>query len=590
MPNHFHDPDEMAERARIFSEELGAAIAPGFEVFVARARRDLPNEYEWTYLRKDGSRFPVLLSVAALRNSQRDIIGFLGIANDITGRKQAEDALRESRQELNEAQRIAKMGSWTWVPEQDIVTWSEELYRIAGVDPALPTPKYQELERFYTPESWERLNAAVERALQTGMPYELDLELISINGQRGWITARGEGQRNASGRVVKLRGTAQDITELKRAEEALHRSEQKFATIFRGSPVALSVSELETGRFIEVNEAFLRLVRGTSFDQVVGHTSLEFGLALDERKKILDAVLRLGHVDRLEIEAHRLDGEPFAAEVSLSPYEFEGKHYLLTNIVDITERKLAREEIQRLNLDLEKRVMARTSDLAAANQELETFSYSASHDLRSPLRTINGFSKLLKEEYADKLDLEGRDTLDRISTAAERMDLLIRGLLNLSHITRSRIQCRPVNLSVMANTIAGDLQRSEPQRVAEFVIAPDLSAQGDPELLRSVLQNLLGNSWKYTSKHPEARIEFGAEQHGGETVFYVRDDGAGFDPENAGKLFNAFQRLHDAREFPGAGIGLATVQRIIQRHSGRIWAEGAENEGATFYFTIPSPK
>ena len=542
------------------------------------------------YLRKDGSRFPVLLSVTALRNSQRDIIGFMGIANDITGRKQAEDALRASRQELNEAQRIAKVGSWVWEPEHDIATWSEELYHIFRRDPALPTPSGRESKRFFTPQSLERLRVATGPALNTGTLYELDLEIIREDGQGGWISARGEAQRDASGRVVKMRGTVQDVTERKQAEEALHRSEQKFETIFRSSPVALSVSEFETGRFIEINEAFLRLMNGTSFDQMVGRTSVEVGLPLDERKKIIDAVLRFGHVDRLEVSAKRLDGEPFAAEVSLSPYEIEGKSYLLTNIVDITERKEAREQIHQLNLDLEKRVMERTSDLAAANRELETFSFSVSHDLRSPLRIIDGFSKLLKEEYADRLDLEARDYLDRISTAAERMDLLIRGLLNLSHITRSQIQHRPVNLSAMANAIAREFQGSDPQRVAEFVIAPDLSAKGDPELLRSVLQNLLGNAWKYTSKHPRARIEFGAEQGGGKTVFYVRDDGAGFDPENAGKLFNAFQRLHDEKEFPGTGIGLTTVQRIIQRHGGRIWAEGVVNKGATFYFTLPLRK
>jgi PAS domain S-box-containing protein len=588
LPTIFHDPTEIAERARIFSAELGVPIKPGFEVFVARSRRNLPNEHEWTYVRKDGSRFPVLLSVTALCDSRKNIIGFLGIANDITARKLAEAALRESRQELSEAQRIAKVGSWVWEPEHDFVTWSEELYQIAARDPSKPAPSYRELLQYYNPENRKRLSAAVERALQTGAPYELDLEVLREDGRHAWIIGRGEVQRDASGRIVKLRGTAQDITERKLAEEALHRSEQKFQTIFRGSPVALSVSELESGRFIEINHALLRLMHGNSFDQMVGRTSLEIGMVTpEERQKIIDAVLRTGHADRIEVAARRLDGEPFMAEASMSRYELGGRSYLLANIVDITESKLARQEIQRLNAELEKRVTDRTAELAAANLELETFNYSVSHDLRSPLRTVDGFSRLLREDYSAQLDSEAHSYLDHICTATARMDQLIRGLLNLSHITRTHIRSRSVNLSAMARTIAGELQESEPQRAVEFIIAPELIAKGDVELLRSVLQNLLSNAWKYTSKHSRARIEFGAEKVNGETVFHVRDDGAGFDHEHAGKLFSPFERLHGAEEFPGTGIGLTIVQRIIQRHGGRIWAEGAEEKGATFYFTLP---
>ncbi len=554
-------------------------------------------------LRSDGRAFGSLTIYARIPNAftSRELEVLMELADDLsygimslrtrTEHQRAEDRLRESRHELSEAQRIAKFGSWVWEVDPDIVTWSEESYHMSGRDPALPPPNYKELHHYYTPESWERLRTVVARALQNGAPYQLDLEVIREDGQHRWTTARGEVLRDASGRIVKLRGTAQDITERKWAEEALHRSEQKFATIFRSSPVALSVSELETGRFIEINEAFLRLVRGTSFEQIVGRTSQELGLlAADERKKMIDAVHRFGHVDGLEITAQRLDGEPTTVEVSLSRYEFEGKNYLLTNVVDINERKQAREEIQQLNIGLEKRVSERTAELAAANRELETFSYSASHDLRSPLRIISGFSRLLKEEYAAQLPPEALDYVGRICAATERMDQLIKGLLSLSHISRTHIHRRPVDLSVLARTIAAELHEAEPQRVVEFVIAPGLRVDGDPDLLRSVLQNLLGNAWKYTGKHPRARIEFGAGQAGGETVFHVRDDGAGFDPENAGKLFSVFQRLHGAEEFPGTGIGLTIVQRIIQRHGGRIWAEGAEEKGAAFYFTIPSHK
>ena len=345
---------------------------------------------------------------------------------------------------------------------------------------------------------------------------------------------------------------------------------------------------MKPARFIEINHALLRLMHGISFEQMVGRTSLEIGMVTaEERKKVINAVLRHGEVDRLEITARRLDGEPFMAEVSLSPYELDGKNYILANVVDITERKLARDEIHRLNRDLEKRVAERTAELAAANRELETFSYSVSHDLRSPLRVLDGFSKLLQEDYAAQLTPEAREYLSHISTAAERMDQLIRGLLNFSRITQAQLRRQPVNLSAMARNIAEELHETSPQRRVRFVIVPELSVTGDPDLLRSVLQNLLGNAWKYTGKHPQANIEFGAARIGGETTFYVRDDGAGFDAENAGKVFEVFQRLHDAQEFPGNGIGLATVQRIIHRHGGRIWAEGAVEKGATFYFTIP---
>jgi PAS domain S-box-containing protein len=591
MPTVFHDPEELAERARIFTAELGVEIQAGFEVFAARARRQLPNEYEWHYRRKDGSLFPVLLSVTALRDPQGEIMGFLGIANDITARKRAEEELRQSRQELTEAQRIAKVGSWFWEPEPDVVVWSPEMYHVSGRDPTLPAPRYRELQTVYSPESMARLRPMVERALQTGAPYEVELEMVRPDGSRRTVTSRGEVQRDQSGRIVKVRGTVQDITERRLAEEALRVSEQKFETIFRASPVPLSVSERDTGRLIEINEALLRLMRATSFDQMVGHTSLEIGMiSREERQKILDALAQSGHVDRLEVTGHRLDGEVLPAEVSLSQYEISGRHYLLVNIMDITARKRAEAEVQRLNADLEKRVAERTAELAAANRELETFSYSVSHDLRSPLRTIDGFSKLLQEDYADRLDAEGGQYLDYISTAARRMDHLIRGLLNLSHITRSPIEQRQVDLSALVKTIANELRESDPRRVAEFVIAPGLTATGDPDLLRSVLQNLLGNAWKYTGKHPRARIEFGARRAGGETAFYVRDDGAGFDPKHVDRLFGAFERLHGADEFPGTGIGLTTAQRIIQRHGGRIWAEGAVERGATFYFTIPGPK
>jgi light-regulated signal transduction histidine kinase (bacteriophytochrome) len=218
---------------------------------------------------------------------------------------------------------------------------------------------------------------------------------------------------------------------------------------------------------------------------------------------------------------------------------------------------------------------------------METFNYSVSHDLQAPLRAVEGFSQFLREGYSAQLNSEARGYLDRISAATARMDQLIKGLLNLSRISRFELRRRPVNLSTLAEGIASELRESDPKRDVEFTIVPNLCAEGDPELLRSVLHNLIGNAWKYTSQHKHAHIEFGDEQKRGERVFYVRDDGAGFKQEHAGKLFNPFQRLHGVNEFPGTGIGLTIVHRILQRHGGRIWAEGKKDKGATFYFTIP---
>ncbi len=242
--------------------------------------------------------------------------------------------------------------------------------------------------------------------------------------------------------------------------------------------------------------------------------------------------------------------------------------------------------LQQAHDELEQRVEERTKELATANKELEAFSYSVSHDLRAPLRSIDGFSQALVEDYADKLDSNGRDQLQRVRRAAQRMSVLIDDMLNLSRVTRSAMRPERVDLSAVARSIAADLQETEPGRLVEFVIENDLNTVGDSQLLRAAMENLLHNSWKYTSAHPRAKIEFGKTRQKGKPSFFVRDDGAGFDPRYADRLFGAFQRLHTTTEFPGTGIGLATVQRIVHRHGGEIWAEGAVEKGATFYFTL----
>ena len=262
----------------------------------------------------------------------------------------------------------------------------------------------------------------------------------------------------------------------------------------------------------------------------------------------------------------------------------------VTNVVgvnfDITARKLAEEEIRKLNLELEQRVADRTIQLAAANRELESFAYSVSHDLTAPLRGIDGWGMALLEDYSDRLDERARQYLSRIRAETQRMGQLIDDLLKLSRVTRAEMRPNPVDLTALAESIAARLQEDLPHRQLEFVIQQGLSDQGDERLLRIALNNLLGNAVKFTSKQPQARIEFGLTYVKDHPAYFVRDNGAGFDMAFAKKLFGAFQRMHKASEFPGTGIGLATVQRIIQRHGGRIWAEAHVNQGAIFYFTL----
>ncbi|MEE3716335.1 GAF domain-containing protein [Tumidithrix elongata RA019] len=263
---------------------------------------------------------------------------------------------------------------------------------------------------------------------------------------------------------------------------------------------------------------------------------------------------------------------------------------------ELVERQKAEDRMVEANaqLSMANLELQRTSaQLEATNQELESFSYSVSHDLRAPLRAITGFSQILLEDYGDRFDDDCKDYFDRISRNIHRMEALIDDLLRLSRISRAEINYGKVDLSEMVREIAGDLQASQPQRVVEFLIEPKAIAYTDRNLTLVVLENLLQNAWKYTNRHATARIEFGMatdiHQTLGQTTYFLRDDGAGFNMENSSKLFGAFQRLHSASEFPGTGIGLATVQRVIRRHGGKIWAEAAIEQGATFYFTLPDP-
>lgn len=372
--------------------------------------------------------------------------------------------------------------------------------------------------------------------------------------------------------------------------DSYRRSESRFRSAMAYSPVGEALLDSQ-GRVVDANPA-LAEIAGLPLERLVGarledaFADTRDGEGLEERAHARDGVYRASRILR------RGDGGRRRVRLSSAPVpgEVGSDVEKLVQIDDVTDWYRAEERVRALNRTLEARVAARTRELERANRELEAFSYSVSHDLRAPLRSLEGFSRRLLERHAARLDDEGRDYLARIRAAAGRMDALIDALLQMAHLSRATLERRPLDLSAIAAQVEADLRQGEPGRRVEVRIHDGLAASGDPALVANLLQNLLGNAWKFTGGRADARIEVGRERRAdGTDAFFVRDNGAGFAPEQAAKLFRPFQRLHAQEEFQGHGIGLASVRRIVERHGGEVWAEGRPGQGACFWFTLPDP-
>ena len=491
-PVCWHDTEEMRYRASQLSVELGETIAPDFAVFTARARRNLPDETEWSFIRKDGGRVPVLLSVTALRDERGQVTGFVGLVNDLTERKRVENAL------LFVAQRGLQTG---------VENFFDALAQFLGEKLSMDYVIIDRIDE--NPDMAQTVALYAKGSIKPNMCYAL----------------KGTPCENVMGR-----------------RPCVYR--QGVQQLFPEAPL---LSEMGA-------ESYIGIPLWDSTGRPIGLIAVMGNRPLPDDAPPVTQLLQL----------------------------------VATRAAAELERKQAEEKIRKLNQELEHRVKERTTQLEAANKELETFSYSVSHDLRTPLRSIDGFSQALLEDYTSKLDEQGQHYLQRVRATAQRMGLLIDDMLNLSRVTRGELTMGNVNLSRLAQEIAEELTRREPERKVSFTIAPEAKVIGDVRFLRGVLENLIGNAWKYTSKRQETKIEFGMMEKDGDCVFFVRDNGAGFDMQYAKRLFGVFQRLHTTEEFPGTGVGLATVQRIIHRHGGRVWAESEVDHGATFYFTLPN--
>lgn len=427
----------------------------------------------------------------------------------------------------------------------------------------------------------------VGRRMSEFVPAEIMPALIEHFGtvmQRGAavedelsVTMPEHAERWVQMQVVPLgtgvAATSRDITQRKRDERALKLAEERFRALLEAAPDAIVIVNAR-GEIVFVNTQTSNVFQYAA-GELVGQpveTLMPSALApkhVEQRQAYFREASVRAMGSGLELHGRRKDGSLFPIEVTLSPLQTESGLLVSSAIRDVSARKWIENALK------------------LSNQELEAFSYSVAHDLRAPLRGISGFAQILIDEHERALDDDARDCLQEIRLNAQRMGELIDALLQLSRVSRSELHMEPVDISAMARSVAGELARGEPEREVEVDVQPGLNAAMDPVLARTLLTNLIGNAWKFTSRAGHPRIEIGAATENGAHTFFVRDNGAGFDSSFGGKLFTPFQRLHNSREYSGTGIGLATVQRIVHRHGGRVWAEGRVGEGAAFYFRIP---
>jgi PAS domain S-box-containing protein len=402
---------------------------------------------------------------------------------------------------------------------------------------------------------------------------------VAAVGFAGIVVAFG----TAAARVVRRLERAVTAAELEAT--ASHNQLQK---LIDNTSANIYMKRVDNGQYLLVNREWEHLF-GVTRDEVVNMTDYDvFPKELADQLRVNDlGVAAAGKAVQYEESAESDAGLRTYISVKFPVLDSAGQPYAVCGIsTDITERKDAEDEVRRLNSVLETRVRERTAELEASTRELDAFAYSVSHDLRAPLRSLHGFSQALLDDYSNALDDEGRDNLDRIQRNVQRMGRMIDDLLNLSRATRVEITRVQVDISTMAREILAELAAVEPSRTVNTNVADGLRAYGDPHLVRLALQNLLANAWKFTANRSEPVIEVGSARRDGEGVFFVRDNGAGFDMKYADKLFNAFQRLHPAAEFEGTGIGLAIVARVVRRHGGRVFAEAEVDRGATFSFNL----
>ncbi len=607
-------------------------------------------QIEARILKTNGTVVDIIVWFRIEKDETGKTVKLFGVNQDITERKRAEIALRNKDVLLEETGRIAKVGGWEFDPASMKGTWTDETARIYELDPAA-AGTIEDTLRFYLPESRKKIENAIQEAMKTGSPYDLELEILTARGNRKWVRTIGHTVKKEE-QVLQVIGSFQDITERKRAESLLSglnaaalamqraaSTDEIFSTAaehlkalgfycsmyrinadhsavipmhlaYKGHAIEIleTLTGFQSKNFlipIQTIDAFWQpmVEKRTVYIGNIEQSVEQFLPA--HLQKLAKPILSILGVTKTINAPLVVDNEVIGLLTVQSDDLLESDVPAITAFSnqmaatwrkaqlyeqaqkEIIARKEAEAQVRQLNEELEKRVNDRTAELQFANKELEAFAYSVSHDLRAPLRAINGYARILQEDYAPVFDDEGKRICQVISEEGSRMGLLIDNILEFSRLGRTEMQKTLVNMNTLVSSVFRELTISEDMSRIDFHKERLINTEADPNLLRQVWVNLLSNALKFSHNSPVAKIEVGSSREGDRIVYWVRDNGAGFDMRYQDKLFKVFQRLHTSNEFEGTGVGLAIVQRIIHRHGGEIWAVGKVGQGATFSFSLP---
>lgn len=537
---------------------------------------------EKRYICKDNSMIWINLTASLVCQADSTPDYFVAIIQDIQVRKEIEANLAE-------AKRIANFGHWKWDIGTNKQIWSKEIYSIYGRELDLPPASYQEVSDYFTVESWVKLAAAVEKCLAEGLAYQCDAEVVRSDGNHRWIIARGEAIRDADGRIIALHGMVQDITERKLAEVALQESKDQLKLFIEYAPASLAMFDREM-RYLALSQRW----RNDYFvgeRDLIGFCHYDIFPDISDEWKAIHRRCLSGEIIRADEDRfERIDGRILWLRWEVRPW------YLASGIIggivifteDITHQKKTEEALQQLNANLEKRIAERTTELKTLNQSLESFVYSVSHDLKAPLRGVEGYSRLLEEDYFERLDDEGRLFIRNIRAGVTRMNELINDLLAYSRMERCKLESNVLDLAALVHQGLAECDADMASHQIEVVAnLPPTQAYGDRDGLALVLRNLLENAIKFSKHSSHPRIECGITKDNHKITLWIRDNGIGFDMKYNHRIFEIFERLHRQEDYPGTGIGLALVKKAMQRMGGEVWARSAPGEGATFYLQLP---